>query len=270
MGKRKKRKTGTKKFAFWRFLGRGIRSVFKIFPLAVLIFLGGAIFWSVRQVLYADSHLVVGKILVEPAEALPAALREALENRLIGKNILKVDVAAVSREIEKNPEILQAKVVRQFPSQLKISLQVRRPVAVIQFAPKGNFGLVSEDGLVLDVLAKPDPTYLFIESYGEGIKEIPMGFRVKNKGFYEAARFIKNYQDHSLAKREPLTRISLDPFGNVTLTLRMGPPIRMGRRPNDHLKALEKIEPLLAGEERDKIDYMDLQFDNVIVKRKNK
>ena len=71
-----------------------------------------------------------------------------------------------------------------------------------------------------------------------------------------------------LSHFEVLTRIGIDHLGNVSIILGNGPQIRLGRRPMDSLKSLEKTIPLLKSEERSKIEYVDLQYDNVIVKRK--
>jgi hypothetical protein len=88
------------------------------------------------------------------------------------------------------------------------------------------------------------------------------------RGFQEALKFLEIFWAHEMSKRETVTKISLDRLGNVTVTLGSGPELRLGRRPEERMAALEKITPLLESGERSAVEYIDLQFDNVIVKRK--
>ena len=270
MPKKKRRKSGRgKKFLRWGGIVTGaFRLVFRIFPLAAAAALAGGLFVTVRQALYADSALAVSRIVVEPSEALPAIERRALETKFLGKNILRVNLRAVSRELEKDPQIRRAAVVRRLPAELRVFLELRKPVALIQFSPKGSFGLVSEDGMILDTLLRPNASMFLIEAYAAGIKEPQSGAVVPGRGYTEAIRFMKAFWDHPLSRREAISKISLDHLGNVTAVLGNGPAVRLGRRPAERMKALEKVVLLLQGENRAGIDYVDLQFDNIIVKRK--
>ena len=122
--------------------------------------------------------------------------------------------------------------------------------------------------MILDVPAQPNPSAVLVEAFESGIREPRTGKSFKNRGFLEAMKFLKSFRAHPLAGREKVTRIGLDHLGNVTVTLGDGPQIRLGPRPLERLEALEKIAPLLQEGEREQISYIDLQFDQVIVKRK--
>jgi cell division septal protein FtsQ len=141
-------------------------------------------------------------------------------------------------------------------------------MALIRFSSKGDYGLVSEDGMILDVVSKPNSTDLVIEAFAMGTQKPAMGLQIKDKEFREASKFIKAYWKKSLSEQEPISIISLDHLGNVSAILSKGPVVRLGRKPAGRLEAMEKLVPLLKDENRDLIDYVDLQYDDVVIKRK--
>ena len=270
MGKRKRKKSGRGKgfSKIASFLGETFHLFFRVFPFVALGLILGLLFFGVRRVLYADSSLTVQKIMVDPIDGLSSTERQSLESRLLGKNILKIDVHRVAKELEKDPEIQIARVTRHLPSLLQIEVEKRKPIAFIQLSPRGSFGLISEDGMILDVVRDHNTSLVLVEAYGLDKKEPHMGLKVKQKGFQEAMKFLKAFWEHPLAHQETVTKMSLDHLGNVSVILGSGPEIRLGRQPFETLGSIEKIIPLLEGENRKGIEYVDLQFDNVIVKRK--
>ena len=110
---------------------------------------------------------------------------------------------------------------------------------------------------------------VLLEAFELGLKEPRVGETVKNRAFQESIRFLKAFRGSPLGKREPLSRIGFDGAGNVHILFASGPPkIFLGRRPSERMAALDKVAPLLEREGRERIDYVDLEFDQVIVKRK--
>jgi cell division septal protein FtsQ len=222
---------------------------------------------GVREALYADSNLSIQKIIVEPNDALSREQLVRLESKLLGKNILQADIQGLSEELEKSPAILNAKIIKQFPADIYVEIRKRVPVAFIRYRPGGVFGVISEDGMILSTVTEREVSGLIIEASGFGA-DPAIGQFVKQRGFFESMKFLKAYQKQPVARYEPITKMIIDPVGNVNAVLKQGPEIRLGRRPQERLAAVEKILPLLESDNRKKIDYIDLQFDNVVVKQK--
>jgi hypothetical protein len=122
--------------------------------------------------------------------------------------------------------------------------------------------------MILSLVSEREVSGLTVEALDLGIVQPAVGKKVQIQGFEEAAQFTEEFQNHILARYENIKKLGLDHLGNVTITLGQGPAIRLGRRPREKWEALEKILPLLEGQEREKIDYIDLQFENVIIKHK--
>ncbi len=246
------------------FFGFCLRSI----PFLLIFCAFGGIFIGVRDALYADPSLSIQKVEVSPADSLSIEQRTKLDSMLLGQNIMTVDLRKAARTLEKDPGVQNAKVVKHMPSKIGVEIVRRKAVACIQFAPQGNCGLVSDDGVILDVISFKNATGLILEAFETTKREPQIGMRPEVRGFYQSMKFMKAYEELELARFEPLTRIAVDHLGNVSIILGNGPQIRLGRRPVECIKSLDKVIPLLKSEERSKIEYVDLQYDNVIVKRK--
>lgn len=270
MARKKRKKTGGR--GIFRGIGlliKGIASLsLRLAPGLFILLIAAGLFFGVRRLLYADAALTIQRITVEPAASISIPARANLESDLLGKNILQVNLKAVARRLETNPQIGHARVFRSLPSEIKIEVERREPMAFIQFSPHAPVGLISADGIILDVFLKSDGTFVLIEAFAAGRKDPKIGMRFHHEGFGQAVKFIKVFWGHTLARRETITKIQLDHLGNVTIVLANGPAVKLGRAPLDRLAGMEKIVHLLDGEGRNLIEYIDLQFENVIVKRK--
>ena len=268
MSRKKRGKRNGKRGGFGAFLKTSIHFAGKVIPILILILGGGAAFVGMRGLLFADPHLSIQHITVTPSDAISRDQRLRLESILSGKNILKADVRKVSTMLEKDPWIEEAVVTKRVPSEIAIDVRRRLPVAYVRFAPSGGLALVSDDGMVLETPSSRTAAALVIEVAGTGAKEPRVGERLHVKGFEQANQFLREFPKHPLAQFEAVTKIVLDHIGNVNVTLGKGPELRMGRKPLEAMKSFDKIAPILESTERQKIDYVDLQFNNVIVKQK--
>lgn len=268
----KKRKRSSRKGwlkALSESLSSFLKFSLKVFPILVVIFLTGGVFIGVRAALYTDPQLTIHKIQVEPSEALHSAQRNMLETAFIGKNILKIDLAKIARSLESDPWIQSAEVAKNFPSTLTLHITRREPMGHIRFSSAGNYGLIAADGMIVGEESNPkNVTGLVIEALEADTAAPSKGFQVTARGFQEAVKFLKAFEKHPLSQFDKISKVSYDRIGNVTILLGKGPQIRLGRRPLEVISSFEKIMALLQGPDRDKIEYIDLQFDNVIVKQK--
>lgn len=270
MSKKKNRKI--KKGGWFRFLGNAfsflVSMVLRAVPIALIIvaFLFGA--FGVKKILLADTHLKVREIRVVPADVLPPQSVRILEDKILGKNILGIDLKKVASLIELGPGARSVRVVREMPDALRIEIGKRKPVANILLRQGGNYGIVAEDGVVVATSAVPDPAWIVIEDFSEAVKEPKIGMQIRNRGFVEALRFLDAfYSKNELAQKEKVTRVMLDAYGNVTVRLGEGPDFQLGRKPSEKFGVLTKAMHLFKTKPRENFEYIDLQFDERIAAR---
>jgi cell division septal protein FtsQ len=258
----------------WFFSGvgalvRGIGWLFwKLLPLVVIAGVLVYVGLVVKKGLCEDRWLRVQEIRVVPPDVLSPTSIRALEDKILNKNILLLDLKKIERTIELGPGAQSVRVVREMPTTIRIEIQKRRPIANVQLRPGGPYAIVSDDGYIIESRPALDPAWILVEDFSEPFKEPRIGARLQNKGFFEALRFMKIFRKHELARRETVTRVSLDPNGYVTIRLGEGPDFKLGRKASESMTSLTNAVYLLKTEPRENIEYMDLQYDRVAVKRK--
>lgn len=269
---------GNKKFkkgkrgGFFRTAGQGVQAlwalIWKLLPLALVLCLAGYAGYEIKKILVKDRFLQVQEIKVVPPEVLSSQSVRALESKILGKNILTLDLKKIESQIELGPGAQSVRVIRQMPATIRVEIKKRNPIANVRLKPNGAYAIVADDGYVIDAKPEADPAWIIIENYSEPVKEPRVGVRIQNKGFPEALRFLEVYRRHELSRRETLTRIFLDPYGNITIRLGQGPDFQLGRKASERLSFLTKALFLFNTEPRENIEYIDLQYDRIAVKRK--
>jgi len=244
------------------------RKMANVMPALVTVSLVAGVFFGIRTSLYADSNLAIQRVVISPSDRLSPWQRQHLDTQLLNRNILKVDLKRVARELKKNPDVLRVRVMRELPSTVRVEVDGRDPMLFVQLSPNGPYGIASEDGMILDVVKERDASLVLLRAYGSNQTKPIVGRRPKVRGLRDAIEFIKEFRKAPLARRETITHMSLDRLGNATMTLNGGPEVRLGRNPSERIRIMSHIIPILEGQSRSKIDYIDLQFDQVVVKRR--
>lgn len=85
----------------------------------------------------------VNEIAVDGASRLSAPLVRQLSGLSPGENVFRADLSGASQALLGNPWIRSARVVRELPRRLRISIDERRPVAEVEL---GGLYLVDEEG----------------------------------------------------------------------------------------------------------------------------
>ena len=237
----------------------------------VVVVAGGLVYggFAVKKLLCEDRWLKVQEIRVVPPDVLSASSIRMLEDKILGRNILLLDLKKIEGTIELGPGAQSVRVIREMPATIRIEIRKRKPIANVQLRPGGPYAIVADDGYVIESRPASDPAWILVEDFSEPFKDPRIGSRLQNKGFAEALRFMKAFRRHELSRRETVTRIALDPYGNVTVRLGEGPDFQLGRKASERLSFLTKAVYLFKTEPRENIEYMDLQYDRVAVKRKS-
>jgi cell division septal protein FtsQ len=249
----------------------GARITARLLPIAVvsaLVFFG---FTRIREALYSDPALEVRQIQIIPAGFLPETLKKELDQKWLGTNIFSADVRKVSAFLTKDPAVLKADTVKKFPSTLQVQITPRRPFARVSFVKGGQAAVISEDGVILNLLdSKSQFEGPLLEAFESKLKVPVKGKHLAPKGLDQAVAFYHQFQYHPLAASEKITQMSLNYLGNLSITLGAGPEVKLGNKPVELLSLFHKLDPILDPAERSKIQYIDLQFEDVIVKKRTR
>lgn len=270
MGKRKGKKlTSTLTWKAAKGLFRLVfQGILKATPALFFAAISFAIFWGIREDLYADPGFSIQSFEVVPPESLSPSKVAELQKLYLNRSLFKVSPEEVAAFVSREPKIRKVRVVRKFPRTLRIEIGERNPFVQIQVQPKGPYYVASEDGVVLSEDHTRNKNLLFVEVFEAKDLKPKSGESVDLPGFGQGIALAKAFWGHPLARTESIERIRLDHLGNVSVVLTQGPELRFGRYPLKKLNNLAALTPLLKGPDRDRIVYIELQYQDLIMKKK--
>ena len=213
-------------------------------------------------------HGLVGPIVpvAIPADALPVSKLESLQKKWLGKNTAQIDLLAIARDLELDHRVLSADVRRQLPNRLDVYVERRIPYAYVHFGRRGQWAMVSRDAVVIDVVQKPAEGLYIIES-DELSNQVPkFGMRL-SKSMLGLVRMTDAFSKHPVSQTEKITAIAMLPNDSAVLVL--GELyIKVNLSDATPEQTFSKYQYLLETETRAMIEYVDLRFNRVILKRK--
>jgi len=112
----------------------------------VALLLGGRLAWNEAV---TTERLALQRVVLHQ---VPAMLIEPVRARLeprYGENLLSLDLAEVRASVESLPAVRSASVRRVLPDGLVVSVQARRPVAILEVSPAAAW-IVDPEGIVVD------------------------------------------------------------------------------------------------------------------------
>jgi len=275
--KTKRRKRSNNKSSFFSNIWGAIKStisfvailLFKLSPLIISFLVIWGVYYGVQKNLYADPHFQVSTIRVKTDLPFTAKEIEKMSGIRLGENILTADIQRAAIKIKRNPQIKYAQVKRILPSTIEVLALRRFEVFQIKTDDQNRFYAIDENGVILPKTSiKPLPNLVLIEE--EGI--INGGYSIGD--IYpseDLALFREVYQYitiESLLADEEMSKMTLDRFGSFTVFLADGLEIRLGKAYVKNLKKMNNVRHILSPGEREKIQYLDLQYRDVVVKNK--
>jgi cell division septal protein FtsQ len=239
-------------------------------PLVVLLVMTGfGIFW-VHQSLEAARIMELKGVRLVGLKQLTASEVIKMTGIKKGVDLFNLKLDEVSEPLLAHPRIRSVSVKKIYPNDLEISLIERKPVVQIFVPQTKSYHLIDEEGVLLpDTGSEPFDNY-FVYS-DEEVKMIPEKVGKMYGSHYLEILLAAQSQIQSELdiSGETIHKIYVDRLGfwsfitNDEIEFRIGDDF-------SNLQKMESVKPLLKEGVRDKVSYMDLRFQDVIVKNKSK
>lgn len=225
----------------------------------VLLVIGVAL---LMQVMLASDLFRVDNIQVVGAERLSKDTVKALSDIQPGVSTFALDLALISRKIEENAWIRQARIERIFPRQLNIVVTERQPLAIINL---GYLYYLDENAEVFKVLgAKDGLDFPVISGFDrETLLQDPASGQSQLETI---VALIENLNQRQIFNLAQVSEIHRDEKGELTLfTLVGGVRIKLGGNQfSAKLDRLEKVYPRLKSR-LELLAYIDLNVDRRVI-----
>lgn len=266
MAKRKSNISTRKKFKWTSFFDWMPGVFVQSFAWVLLfLFVAGA-GMGVREIVYADPALQLSQIKIYPPDAVSMTKLESLQKRYFGQNTAEINLSSIARDLESDHQILKADVRRDLPSRLEIHIERRVPFAYARLGRAGAWTLVSRDAVVLDLVSRPGGDYYLIENLPDLNQKPKVGLRLTHE-VLDLARITDALSRHPLAQTEKIERMEILPNDAAILYLK-DLYLKVSLNDPNPAQMFNKLQYLLETENRAVVEYVDLRFNRVILKRK--
>ncbi|MBL7068487.1 MAG: cell division protein FtsQ/DivIB [Candidatus Omnitrophica bacterium] len=180
-----------------------------------------------------------------------------------GRNIFKFNISSARDEIlNAHPELKEIWIVRNFPDRLMLKIYPRVPVAQVG---ERNFFLTDQEGVVLteeqDFIREGLP---IITGVGWRIFR-KVGHREDSSRMKSALKLLKAVKESDFMDDHTLAKIDVSDYRNVSFFIEDGLEVKIGH--TNFKERLESLDNTLLSMEidRDRIKYIDLRFDDVVL-----
>lgn len=222
-----------------------IKSV--LLSISLLIIISGFVY-----LLFFSQVFKIKKIEVFGAEKIPQEEIKSLISNKISNNIFLADLQDAKDYIaEFYPQIRAVNIKRKMPNTIVAEIEERKPVAVLN-----NFFIIDKGGVAFDT----GPNKYLPQIIDEGIKDVELGEKAVERidDILKITKKIKTKQI-TIVSNKRLDAESADGF-DIYFSLEKDVNWQ-----TEQLQTLlqEKIPP----EERKNIEYIDLRYDKIFVKK---
>lgn len=246
--------------------GRRILRILMV-GLLVLALVGGLVALGIVM-LFRDPRFTVENIRVINNYRVPYDVILQRADKLLGKNIFRVDIQGAVDRVKQDPLIKGALIRRRLPNTIEIKVYEREPVARVRTAGRKGFWLeVDEYGIVTGQSEKPRDL-VFIS--GRKFPVVPVGMYVDVPGLEKALEIAQIYNNSKVQAELNIDHLDISSSKNVVMVLGDGARIMMGK---DHFedrfgRLLAILEDLKA--KNTTAETIDLRFQSVPVKTRER
>ncbi len=241
--------------------------IFRLFPVAIpLLFFGILSFLLFRGTSYFLTHSPYFSIKrVEASSTHPdfSFKSPELMKSLLDENIFVLSLKTYEKRLSRtHPELLKVNVNRVFPSQVRLEVTPRIPVA--RLYGEESF-LVDREGTILPPSHTLNREFLpTVSGLGERITKEDIGKAVKTGAFHQALDFLEELRGFPELQRFIQT-LDVGDEENLSFGTPQGVEVRVGRGDFREKLALFDRTRVMLGKRMQEVKYIDLRFDEPVI-----
>ena len=203
-------------------------------------------------------------------EILDLEAYELLISDFFKDSIRQGTINEITRSIEDHPYVKAARVSRHYPSQNRIEIMEREPIAIVNKNPKV---LLDKNGFVLPDLGNINKYNLpFMSNFNSDAELYPHGQKALSVKVVECISLLAELKEQYDGLYNNLSEIKMSSSNEVELILADQPThIFLGNKNiNSRINILREFENELKPNSISVFSYLDIRYDNqVIAKRRH-
>ena len=247
-----------------KLLGSLKRSLSVSLPYAISLTVIGVLFGAVVAHALASPAFQLGDVRILNGGSLTPVQSFEFCDLRPGENLIRLDLVGVQQVIKRrHPEFKEVIVRRVLPNRVEVLLKRRTPVAQVYL---GRYVQIDRDLVVLPG-SSPTPfkNLIIIEGSSSPRNGLAVGSVLTDPNTRKAVKLMEALQRSEIFKKHILSRIAVSDPHSLSFFVDGDIEIRMG---HDHfierLKILSQTVRTLELD-RNRVSYIDLRFDDVVV-----
>ncbi len=225
-------------------------------------------FFGIQHLLSADPYFQIQALRIFPKGVLSLGEYDQLEKMCTGANLLTIDLNRLAAFVRRNPNVKNVQVVRHLPNELEIFMVPRKPQFQLWLGPRARFYTIDEDGAVVKVVDRLDPSLLLIEHPSYAKKALAPLEQYKPIFWEKFLEVVRIFRTHAATKDERIRKVTIDPNAHFSFLLANGPVIRIAEIADYTDEKGVALAKMLRSEERQRLDYVDLRHQDIVVRFK--
>lgn len=185
-----------------------------------------------------------------------------------GDSIFDVNIKSIANRLEEIPRIKRATVRRVLPHTIAIDIIERIEIAQIKLPFRSKYYLVDSEGVVLTpILKEARANLVTIEVTYSNKSHLVPGMVFYDEAIDAAFRLIRKYVPFFNELNERIHTVEIDHAQNMTVVLGDDLKVRVGKDENSALEKIKKIKDLFTSPDRGDVKYIDVRFNDIVVKK---
>ena len=228
--------------------------------LAYVILIRIASWWSL-----ISDNLILKEISVSSTKIIEKNEFYNLTNEFLGKPLEDVNLANVSKIIEKHPYVEAARVSKWYPSKIKIELIEREPIAILNVEP---MILLDKNSFVLpNKITRSSFNLPILNNFNPDLNLYPSGHKVLSENVENSIKWLKRIKIEYPSLYNDISEVKMTSDNHMNIILSEYPTrIFLGKGQIwTKIEILRKFEVELSPKKLSDFKYIDIRYDNQII-----
>ena len=214
--------------------------------------------------------LDLNNIKFSETKILDVSNYRSLLGEITNKKSKEINLYEISTLIESHPYVKYARVSRHYPSEIKIEIIERKPIAIVNMDP---MIFLDENGFVLPVEGiQTNYNLPIMNNFNKEPQLYPLGELALSVKIKECIALISRIQTNYSELYNNLSELKITSSNEIELILSDMPThIYLGNKKiSSRIRTLKEFETKLKPNRMSDFSYLDMRYDNqIIVKRRH-
>lgn len=217
-----------------------------------------------------SGKMTINHVKFSETKVLEVSTYKSLFSKITNNKSEKINLYEMITLIESHPYVKVARVSRHYPSEIKIEIIERKPLAVVNIEP---MILLDEDGYVLPFEGiQTNYNLPVMNNFNMEPELYPLGELALSVKIKECIAIISRIQTNYSELYNNLSELKITSSNEIELILSDTPThIYLGNKKiSSRIRTLKEFETKLKPDRMSDFSYLDMRYDNqIIVKRRH-